>query len=300
MQIAARAPLTSFSALLALPGVDAETARTLLDVVTFTNDKRIEGKINLNTAPQAVLRTLPAVTPGVASAIVSQQSAGFHSLGDLANVRSVDQPRLAKIADSFTVGSDTWIVRAYGRSGGVGVAVEAVVGLRDGRAQVLTWTRLSTTGHPPLVGLGRRSRASTVDAGDAVAVRVSRTTPPPLHVEWTPAWVRAVNIATARDRRGRQPVRPGADPERARAAAGRDRAARRVPEVRAPAQSGPGRPAAHPGRPARAVVPAAARPALVRLLPDGRPDRRRVPDRRRGHAGRGPASGSRPISRRRG
>ncbi len=166
MRIAARVPLASWSALLTLPGVDAETARTLLDVVAFTNDKRTEGKINLNTAPQAVLRTLPAVTPGVASALVSQQSAGFRSLGDLANVRGVDQSLLAKLADSFTVGSDTWIVRAYGRSGGVGVAVEATVGLRDGRAQVLTWTRLNTTGIPLWWGWDARTN-STGDAGDA-------------------------------------------------------------------------------------------------------------------------------------
>ena len=166
MQIAARTPLTSWSALLGLPGVDSETAETLLNAVTFTNDKRVEGKINLNTAPQAVLRTVPAVTPGVASALVSQQSAGFHSLGGLANVRGVDQSLLAKLADSFTVGSDTWLVRAYGRSGGVGVAVEATVGLREGRAQVLTWTRLNTTGIPLWWGWDAQPR-TTAEAGDA-------------------------------------------------------------------------------------------------------------------------------------
>lgn len=166
MQIAARAPLTSWSALLTLPGVDPETAKTLLDAVTFTNDKRVEGKINLNTAPQAVLRTLPAVTPGVASALVSRQSAAFHSLGELASVRGVDPPRLAQLAEGVAVGSDTWIVRAYGRSGGAGAAVEAVVGLRGGHAQVLTWTRLNTTGIPLWWGWDAQPR-TTAEAGDA-------------------------------------------------------------------------------------------------------------------------------------
>ena len=166
MQIAAQAPFTSWSALLALPGVDSEAAKTLLDTVTFTNDKRIEGKINLNTAPQAVLRTLPAVTPGVASAIVSRQSATFRTLGELADISGVTPPVLAQLADSVTVGSDTWLVRVYGRSGGVGVAVEATIGLREGRAQVLTWTRLNTTGIPLWWGWDARTSA-TVDAGDA-------------------------------------------------------------------------------------------------------------------------------------
>ena len=134
-QIAAQSPFASWSALLALPETQSESANPLLDIATFTNDRRVEGKINLNTAPQAVLRTLPAVSPALASAIVSRQSAGFRSLSELASVPGAAPPRLAQLAGSFTVGSDTWIVRAYGRSGGVGAAVEAVVGLREGRAK---------------------------------------------------------------------------------------------------------------------------------------------------------------------
>ena len=46
------------------------------------------------------------------------------------------------------VGGDTWLVRAYGRSGGVGTAVEATVGLRNGQVQVVSWERLSAPGVP--------------------------------------------------------------------------------------------------------------------------------------------------------
>ena len=166
MQIAANAPFTSFSALLAMPGMRPEAAGPLLEATAFTNEKRVEGKINVNTAPQAVLQTLLPVTPGVASAIVSRQAAGFHSLSELASVPGVDPLRLAQLADSVTVGSDTWIVRAYGRSGGVAVAIEAVIGLHDGRAQVLTWTRLTTAGIPLWWGWDAQPH-STADAGDA-------------------------------------------------------------------------------------------------------------------------------------
>ena len=166
MQIAQGAPYTSFSALLALPGIETQSAGALLDATTFTGEKRVEGKINLNTAPKALLRTLADVTPDIVSGIVSKQSSGFHKLSELADVRGVDLSRLTKLADGFTVGSDTWIVRAYGRSGGVGVAVEAVIGVREGRAVVLTWTRLNTTGIPPWWGWPSQT-TSTAQAGDA-------------------------------------------------------------------------------------------------------------------------------------
>ena len=163
-QIASQAPIMSFSALFAIPGIQTSTMRQLLDAVTFTDQKRIEGKINLNTAPEAVLRTVPNMTSAIASAIVSRQSDGFSSLSDLATVSGVDETKLAQLADAFTVGSDTWIVRAYGQSSGVGVALEAVVGLRGGRAQVLTQTQFHTAGIPVWWGWDADS-SGTVDAG---------------------------------------------------------------------------------------------------------------------------------------
>lgn len=190
MRLASQAPFPSFSALLAVPGIPAEAQKQLLDVAGFSDEKRVEGKVNLNTASQATLRTLPSVTPALASAIVSRQPAGFHSLSELANVPGADPPRLAQIADHFTVGSDTWIVRAYGRSGGVGTAIEAVVGLRASRHL----DPAQHDGDSHLVGLGRAAGHDRGRGGRRV--RRSRITHTPLHVEWTPTWVRAVNVAT--------------------------------------------------------------------------------------------------------
>ena len=167
MQIAQGAPFQSFTTLLASPGLDAPTVALLLDTAAFTDDKRVEGKTNLNTAPLGVLQTLPDVTPALASAIADRHAQGFRSLSELADVRGVDPARLAKIADRFTVGSDTWIVRAYGRSGGLAVATEAVVGLRDGRAQILTQTRLNTAGIPAWWGWSAEP-TSTGDAGESL------------------------------------------------------------------------------------------------------------------------------------
>ncbi len=170
MQIASQAPYTGFSALLAAPGVDAPTAALLLDTAGFTEDKRLEGKTNLNTAPLGVLKTLPNITPVLADAIAARQAKdaqGFHRLSELAELRGMDQAKLAQVADAFTVGGDTWIVRAYGTSGGLSVPLEAIVGLRDGRAQVITRTRLNTTGIPTWWGWAAET-TSTGDAGDAL------------------------------------------------------------------------------------------------------------------------------------
>ncbi len=165
MQLASGAPYDSFATLLALPQVQPSDAGPLLNAVSFSAGTRSEGKINLNTAPEAVLRTLPSVTPGIASAIVSRQETGLHSLGELASLPGVQGQRLAQLADFFTVGSDTWVVRAYGASGGIGTAVEAVVGRRNGSTQIVSWTRLNTPGIPAWWGWNAQE-SETADAGD--------------------------------------------------------------------------------------------------------------------------------------
>lgn len=142
IQLAARAPFTSFADLLPQPGLSLDSVRQLLDAATFTPNARWEGKINVNTASEAVLQTLPNMTADIASAIVARQSTGFTSLGDLTTVPGLSGGPLTQVADRLTVGSDTWLVRAHGESGGIGVSVEAVVGVRNGRAQVLRYERL--------------------------------------------------------------------------------------------------------------------------------------------------------------
>jgi len=147
-QITSRMPIGSFQALLTLPGIAPTEQRQLLNGAGFSGATRLQGMINLNTASQAVLDTIPNVTPEIASAIVAQQSTGFQSLGDLTMIPGVAGNVLPRIADAVTVGSDTWIVRAYGECGGSGVAVEASVGIRNNQPQIVTYRRLPDTGIP--------------------------------------------------------------------------------------------------------------------------------------------------------
>ncbi|MES2463912.1 MAG: helix-hairpin-helix domain-containing protein [Armatimonadota bacterium] len=142
-QIVRGGPYTSWSDLLSLPGLTPDNAGSLLDEFTFTAGNRLEGKININTVPEALLESLFTLPPDIASTIVSRQAAGFGSLGELATVPGMTPSQLAQIADFVGVGSDTWIVRTYGESGGVGVALEAVIGRRGDRTRILSFDRLS-------------------------------------------------------------------------------------------------------------------------------------------------------------
>jgi len=134
---------TSFSQLFALPGMNTNRASRILDAVTFSTG-RLVAKVNLNTAPQAVLQTIPSMTTDLAASIVGQQSATFSTLGALANVQGVTMPILRQVSDQFAVGSDTWIVRVYGHCGTAGVAVEATIRVTNSRPQVVTWDRINT------------------------------------------------------------------------------------------------------------------------------------------------------------
>jgi len=152
---------TSFAQLLATQGMNPNRAARILNAVTFSTG-RLVAKVNLNTAPQAVLQTLPSMTTDLAATIVGQQSAGFSTLGALATTQGVTMPVLRQVADQFAVGSDTWIVRVYGHCGNAGVAVEATIRVTNSRPQIVTWERINTPTVP--TWWDWQDSAATVDA----------------------------------------------------------------------------------------------------------------------------------------
>jgi type II secretory pathway component PulK len=165
-EILSRVPIANFKALFQLPGMNLSTMSLLANAVTFTTATRTTGKIDLNTASQTVLQSLPFMNSATAATVVSQQSTGYTSLGAFVAGAGLPAATIAQIADDFTVGSDTWIVRAYGQCGGVGIAEEAVVGLRGTTAQieVISVNRLHTAGIPSWWGWDQAS-TSTQQAG---------------------------------------------------------------------------------------------------------------------------------------
>jgi DNA uptake protein ComE-like DNA-binding protein len=163
-EIVLRSPIPNFTILFGMPGVNSTQRQVLLNSVTFSPATRSTGKINLNTATLPVLESIPQLTNGAASTIVSQQSSGFTTLGQLATSGGLSTSVLGQVAGDFTVGSDTWVVRAYGQSGDVGEAVEAVVGYRNNLLQIVSMTRMHTPGIPTWWGWDTAT-TSTQQAG---------------------------------------------------------------------------------------------------------------------------------------
>lgn len=122
---------------LGTPGVTIQNARTLLSNCT-TGGQNQPGKINLNTATEEVLLTIPNLPPDVASAIITRQSTGFTELGDLLDIPGMNNIAvLQQTAGFFEVNSQAFLVRALGRSGSTQVALQATIALQDGTPRVI-------------------------------------------------------------------------------------------------------------------------------------------------------------------
>jgi len=65
-----------------------------------------DGRIDLNTADQAQLETLPGIGPELASRILEYraENGGFESVEELKNVNGIGEVRYSEIADLVTVG----------------------------------------------------------------------------------------------------------------------------------------------------------------------------------------------------
>ena len=142
--VAAGGPYTTFGSLLGRPGVGQNAVTQLLDGANFSADTALPGRININTAPASVLETVPGITAEIAQSIVAQQGTGFTSLGNLATtVTTLTGTALGQAADFLCVGSERFLVRVWGESGGEGVGFEALVQIDDTGARVLTLERLT-------------------------------------------------------------------------------------------------------------------------------------------------------------
>jgi len=140
-----------------IPLIDLFTVDGACPTTTNGRTTRVEGKINVNTATAAVLETIPApMTAAIANQIVAQQTTGFTSLNTFRTAIGLTTQQFNQLSSVLGVGSDTWIVRAYGESGGVGVAVEAVIGMRTPTTSTTGTTTAGTTGTTGATGAQAR------------------------------------------------------------------------------------------------------------------------------------------------
>lgn len=119
------------------PGLDQRSAGVLLDRYAADAQTRLEGRINLNTATEDVLRLNPNITSDIAQAIVSRQASGFANLSEILQIPGVTVQMLSQIADTFTVGSSIFVVRVMGTSGDTVVSLEATVRVDESGPTIL-------------------------------------------------------------------------------------------------------------------------------------------------------------------
>ena len=135
----------------------------VLDNVTTTATPRVEGKINLNTASEAVLTTLPEMTPDLAQGIVNYQATGFNRLSDLLLVSGfTDTATLRRYAGYFTVRSSVFLVRVVGVCNGSQVAREGVVDTSSGTARLVKMQDLPFSDMPTRWGWNADATNDTV------------------------------------------------------------------------------------------------------------------------------------------
>ncbi len=105
--------------------------KRIVDGITLQDEKMLPGRINLNTAPQEVLVTLPEVDDELAGAIVRHRGSGsgYTSIGSLLDVTGMTKEKFAKLESSVTVRSSVFRIRSQGRSdsGLASATIECVV-----------------------------------------------------------------------------------------------------------------------------------------------------------------------------
>ncbi len=114
-----------------------------LDELTLTDDERIPGRINVNTAPREVLQTLPQMTSTAADAIVRRQVGGegpFESVGELLSSKTLTEDQFKSVAERMTVRSSVFEIRSVGVTNrGIKCKIVAVVDRGADPMTILYW-----------------------------------------------------------------------------------------------------------------------------------------------------------------
>jgi DNA uptake protein ComE-like DNA-binding protein len=117
----------------AVRDLDAAQLRGILREASNDNfAQRVPGRININTAPAALLKEVMQIDPRVADAIVARRNSsprGIASIADLQGMSGLTPALLTQIAQQFDVTSSVYTVTSRGRSASTGaeVEIEAVV-----------------------------------------------------------------------------------------------------------------------------------------------------------------------------
>ncbi len=137
-------------------------AATILDNFVVGGAQVATGRVNINTAPNAVLATLPGISQDIAEAISSRQNVGYQTLGELTTVPGVDTTVLQQMAHLVTTHSQMYLVRVIGYAGRSMQSIQALVTLGDAGPVVVKRVQ------PPFYDMSTRWRWSAETTADVV------------------------------------------------------------------------------------------------------------------------------------
>lgn len=116
---------------MAVGGMTTQAAHIILDYFNVGGATSRTGVINLNTVSPSVLQAVPGLTTDQVGSLLDTQSAGFPTMGAIADVSGMDFATLQKTVNLFCVGSRSFLVRVMGMAGASTIAMEAELVLND-------------------------------------------------------------------------------------------------------------------------------------------------------------------------
>jgi len=127
--------------------IDLETFRRIADRITISDQAKIPGKININTADRLTLAALfvgDDQSEQIALCIIADRASllyGFTSVADLLNQQSVNMQRFKAVADMITVRSDVFMVQCLATAdvSGATFRTECIVDRSASPATILYW-----------------------------------------------------------------------------------------------------------------------------------------------------------------
>lgn len=139
------------------PGVQQQYLPIILDKLTTQNATEIPARININTAPEAVLYTLPSLQPTDVQTIIAMRpnpasgqptDPSYLTPAWLVTLANLSPSTLSSLEQYITGRSQVYRVQAVGHfdGGGPTARIEAVIDTNGGRPRITYWRDLTEVG----------------------------------------------------------------------------------------------------------------------------------------------------------
>ncbi len=122
--------------------LDLQTYYSIVDKITVSDENVVQGKVNINTAPEYVLQALFEGDEQAAYDVVAYRESlgvGITSLAELQGLESVDAELIRKIIGSLTTRSNVYTVHSIAKANATGVTrkLETVVDRSKSPTEIL-------------------------------------------------------------------------------------------------------------------------------------------------------------------